>query len=87
MSSLQRVDLEHSPVGHVTCFREPATRWVDVTAAVEEARQNGRQQVAFVLIREVYWPGENTDDVSAEFSAREAGREKAPALALWYEAR
>jgi len=35
------------------------------------------------LIREINWPGENTDDVSAVFSSREAGQALSPKLYVW----
>ena len=83
VSAVKTVDLEHFPVGHATCFREPATVSVDVTQAVEDARADGRREVSLMLIREIYWPGEHTNEVSAVFSSREAGPERAPALHCW----
>lgn len=86
VASIREVDLEHYPVGHVTCFRESSAMQVDVTQAVKEAQQHRRQHLTLVLIREAYWPGEKTDDMSALLSSREAAREHTPALHLWKEA-
>ena len=83
VSAVKTVDLEHFPVGHATCFREPATVSVDVTQAVEDARAQGRGEIGLMLIRELHWPGECTNDVSAVFASREAGPERAPALHCW----
>ena len=80
---VQEIDLQHFPVGHATCFDRPATQRVDVTQAVQEARQQGRQQLSLVLIREQYWPDEQTDDVSAVFASREAGLDQSPVLHVW----
>lgn len=85
VSSLREVDLEHYPVGHVTCFHDALAVQVDITQAVHEAQRAGRQHLSLVLIREQHWPGEKTDAVSALFSSREAGGEHAPALHLWNE--
>jgi hypothetical protein len=35
------------------------------------------------MIRELHWPGENTDNFSASLSSREAGDNLAPKLHLW----
>jgi len=83
VAALQEIDLQHFPVGHATCFDRPATQRVDVTQAVQEARQQGRQQLSLVLIREQYWPDEQTDDVSAVFASREAGLDQSPVLHVW----
>lgn len=83
VSAVKAVDLEHFPVGHATCFREPATVSVDVTQAVEDARVDGRREVSLMLIRESHWPDERTNDVSAIFASREAGPERAPTLHCW----
>jgi hypothetical protein len=83
VSALKKIDLHHHPVGHVTCFAAPAKLRVDVTQLVREARKNSREEVDLVLIKEVHWPGENTDHISAVISSREAGQQEAPKLYLW----
>lgn len=83
VSALRMIDADHFPVGHVTCFRTPSRLMVDVTRAVQEARAAGRRELNLVLVREVYWPGEDTDSVSARLSSREAGPEHAPKVHLW----
>ena len=85
VSALKQVDLEHYPVGHATCFHEPSDMGITVTQAVQEAQRAGREHLSLVLIREQYWPGEQTDDVSAVFAARESGGGHGPALHLWKE--
>ena len=77
------VDEHNYPVGHATCFNAPSSMSVDVTQAAQKARNNNRDELNFVLIREVHWPNENTDSVSAVLSSREAGPEKSPKLHLW----
>jgi hypothetical protein len=56
---------------------------VDLTQSVQEARKNNRDELDLVLIREIHWPNENTEDVSAILSSREAGQEQSPKLHLW----
>ena len=83
VSGLQKIDLENYPAGHVTCFATPSRLMIDVTRVVQEARKTNREELDFVLIREINWPGENTDDVSAVFSSREDGQELSPKLYVW----
>lgn len=84
VSALQKIDLENYPVGHVTATRDPSTLRVDVTRAIVQGRQENRGSLTFVLIREIYWPGEQTDRSSALLASREAGPENSPKLQLWY---
>lgn len=86
VASMSKVDLLHHPVGHATCFHESSAMQVDVTQAVQDAQRDGRQYLTLVLIREIHWPGEKTDDESAHLSSRETAVELAPALHLWKEA-
>ena len=83
VSAMKEVDEHNYPVGHATCFNAPSSMSVDVTQAAQKARNNNRDELNFVLIREVHWPNENTDSVSAVLSSREAGPEKSPKLHLW----
>jgi hypothetical protein len=83
VSAMKKIDMKNYPLGHVTCFNTPSQLLVDVTQAVREARENDRDEVDFVLIREVHWPNENTDSVSAILSSREAGPSESPSLHLW----
>lgn len=83
VSAMKKIDMKNYPLGHVTSFNTPSQLLVDVTPAVREARKNGRDEVDFVLIREVHWPNENTDGFEAVVSSREAGAEESPSLHLW----
>ncbi len=83
VSALKKIDMNNYPVGHVTSFNTPSQMMVDVTPAVREARENRRDEVNFIMIREVHWPEENTDFVSAVLSSREAGPVESPKLSLW----
>lgn len=83
VSALNKVDLENRPVGHVTCSGTPSKLMVDLTGLVREARKNSKDEVDLVLIKEVHWPGENTDHISAAISSREAGQELSPKLYVW----
>lgn len=83
VSAMKKIDLQNYPVGHVTSFNTPSQMMVDVTQAVREARENKRETLNLVLIREVHWPEENTDSVSAVISSREASKEESPKLHLW----
>lgn len=83
VSLLKEVNLDNYPVGHVTAFQTPSSLKVDATVAIREAQVEGRNSLTFVLIREVHLPGENTDDLSARISSREAGGDTSPALHLW----
>lgn len=85
VSSMIEVDLDHYPVGHVTSFNKPSTLRADITQAVREAREDGRNELTLALIREVHFPGENTDDQYAQIASREAGPEKAPKVYLYRE--
>jgi hypothetical protein len=78
VSSLKEVDLEHYPVGHATSFNTPSTMMIDLTQAVQEAREEGRGEINLVVIREVHWPSEDTDNISARFAAREAAAQISP---------
>ena len=83
VSAMKKIDINNYPVGHVTCFNAPSQMMLDITQAVQEARKNNNGEVDLVLIREIYWPNENTEDVSAVLSSREAGQEQSPKLHLW----
>lgn len=83
VSLLENVNLDNYPAGHITAFHAPASLRVDATLAVRDAQAAGRDSLTFVLIREVHLPGENTDDVSARISSREAGADASPLLHLW----
>ena len=83
VSGLKKIDMENYPAGHVTCFAAPSRLMIDITRVVQEARKTNREELDFVLIREIHWPEENTEDVSAVFSSREAGEELSPKLILW----
>jgi hypothetical protein len=83
VSALEKIDINNYPVGHVTCFHSPSQMMVDLTQSVQEARKNNRDEVDLVLIREIHWPNENTEDISAILSSREAGQEQSPKLHLW----
>lgn len=80
---LQEIDLQHFPVGHATCFHHPSALRIDVTQAVQGTQRQGQRQLSLMLIREQHWPGEQTDDVSAVFSSREAGLDQSPVMQLW----
>ena len=83
VSALNKIDLHNCPVGHVTCSGTPSKLMVDLTGLVREARKKNRDEVDLVLIKEVHWPGENTDHISAAISSREAGQELSPKLYVW----
>ncbi len=83
VSALEKIDINNYPAGHVTCFHSPSQMMVDLTQSVQEARKNNRDELDLVLIREIHWPNENTEDVSAILSSREAGQEQSPQLHLW----
>ncbi|RMD79999.1 MAG: DNRLRE domain-containing protein [Lentisphaerae bacterium] len=71
VSSAVNVDLQHYPVGHLTCFREPRVLAVDVTRVIREAIQRSQTEVSFMLIREMHWKDENTDSMYARIASRE----------------
>ena len=83
VSAMKKINMRNYPLGHVTSFNTPSQMLVDVTQAVREARKNGKEELDFVLIREVHWPNENTDGFEAIVSSREAGTEESPSLHLW----
>jgi hypothetical protein len=83
VSAMEKIDMDNYPVGHATCFNTPSKMMVDVTRAVQEAREKKRDEVDFVLVREIHWPNEDTDSLSAVISSREAGAGESPKLHLW----
>jgi hypothetical protein len=83
VSGLKNIDMQNYPAGHVTCFNTPSKLMVDITRAVQEAQKNKSDKLNLVLIREVYWPGENTDAFQAMISSREAGQEKSPKVYIF----
>jgi hypothetical protein len=83
VSTLKKINLSNYPVGHVTFFEDPSKLMVDITSALQEARKNNRDTLDFVLIREIHWPEEKTDGLSAVISSREAGQDQSPKLNVW----
>ncbi|MBL7077377.1 MAG: DNRLRE domain-containing protein [Kiritimatiellae bacterium] len=83
VSGLKTIDLNNYPVGHATCYNTPSKLRVDITRAVQEAQASGRDELSLVLIREIYWPDENTDASRAVIASREAGEESGPKVFVW----
>jgi hypothetical protein len=83
VSALQKIDENNYPVGHVTAYNKVSSLRIDVTRAIQEAQKKHRKALRFTMIRELHWPGENTDNFSASLSSREAGDNLAPKLHLW----
>jgi hypothetical protein len=83
VSAQKKIDLKNYPAGHVTCFNTLSQMMLDLTQVVREARKGKKDSVDLVLIREVHWPEENTDSVSATIASREGGQEKSPKLHVW----
>ena len=80
---MKTIDLNNYPVGHATCYNTPSKLRVDITRAVQEAQASGRDELSLVLIREIYWPDENTDASRAVIASREAGEESGPKVFVW----
>lgn len=83
VSSAVQVDLENHPVGHLTAYQTPAAMTTRVTDAVREAIGRGQKSITFMLIREMHWHGEHTDDAHARLASREAGITQSPKLRLF----
>ncbi len=83
VSSAVQVDLANAPVGHLTAFKTPGAMATRVTDAVREAVKRGQRSISFMLIREMHWTGENTDDSGAVLASREAGADQSPKLRLY----
>jgi len=83
VSALQKIDANNYPVGHLTAYNNASTLRVDVTRAVRDAQKKHRGVLRFILIREIHWPGEDTNKGFASLASREAGDDLAPKLHLW----
>ena len=70
---------ESPPVGHLTVTNTAAWSTIDVTDFVNANRD---RELTFCLIRELNYPGENSDDAWARLDAREAGEATAPRLVI-----
>lgn len=83
VSSAVQVNLENYPAGHLTSYKTPAAMATRVTDAVREAIGRGQKFISFMLIREMHWTGENTDDAHARLASRESGATQSPKLRLF----
>lgn len=73
----ESITLESPPVGHMSFSNKAGFSEIDVTRFV---REHADKELTFVLIREVNWPGENTDFARVELDSRESAEDLAPRL-------
>ena len=77
------VTLASPPVGHMSFTNQGGFSEIDVTNFVREHTDN---ELTFLLIRELKWPGEDTDFAGVELASREAPPDRAPRLQILYPA-
>lgn len=75
------ITLSSPPVGHLSFTDRGVFSEIDVTNFV---REHADKELTFLLIRELKWPGEDTDFAGAELASREAGAALAPNLQILY---
>jgi hypothetical protein len=73
----ESISTEAPPVGHLSFSNKAGHSEIDVTRFV---REHADKELTFVLIREVNWPGENTDFARVELDSRESAEDLAPRL-------
>ena len=75
------ITLSSPPVGHMTFTGQGGFSEIDVTDFVREHADN---ELTFLLIRELKWPGEDTDFAVVELASREASPDYVPRLQILY---
>lgn len=73
------VTLSSPPVGHISFTNLGGFSEIDVTDFV---REHADKELTFVLIRELKWPGEDTDFAGVELASREGNPDEAPRLQI-----
>lgn len=75
------ISVESPPVGHLTFTKDAGFSEIDVTYFLKDHQD---EVVTFLLIRELRWPGENTDFSSALMTSREGDQGHVPRLQIQY---
>ncbi len=75
------ISVESPPTGHMSFTRNAGFSEIDVSHFLKNHKDD---EVTFLLIRELRWPGENTNFSSAILSSREGNKEQAPRLQIQY---
>jgi hypothetical protein len=75
------ITLSSPPVGHMSFTGQSGFSEIDVTNFV---REHGDNELTFLLIRELKWPGEDTDFAGVELTSREGGGDPVPRLQVLY---
>jgi hypothetical protein len=76
------ITMSSPPVGHMSFSDQGGFSEIDVTNFVKEHEGN---ELTFLLIRELKWPGEDTNFAGVELDSREASPEYAPRLQILYQ--
>jgi len=81
VSATQRgaITLSSPPVGHMSFTNRGGFAEIDVTNFV---REHADSELTFLLIRELKWPGEDTDLAGVELASREGHPDRAPRLQI-----
>ena len=75
------ISVESPPTGHLSFTKNAGFSEIDVTYFLKDHKDD---VVTFLLIRELRWPGENTDFAGAKITAREGDKEQVPRLQIQY---
>ena len=76
------ISTESPPTGHMCFTKNAGYSEIDVTYFLKDHKD---EEVTFLLIRELRWPGENTNLASAKITSREGDKEQAPRLQILYK--
>jgi hypothetical protein len=75
------ISVESPPTGHMSLSKNAGFSEIDVTYFLKDHKDD---VVTFLLIRELRWPGENTDFSGAQLTSREGDKEQVPRLQIQY---
>ena len=75
------ISVESPPTGHMSFTKKSDFSEIDVTYFLKDHKDD---VVTFLLIRELRWPGENTDFSGAKIVSREGDKGQAPRLQIHY---
>ena len=73
------ISTESPPTGHMSFTNKAGYSEIDVTYFLKDHKD---EELTFLLIRELRWPGENTNLASAKITSREGDKEQAPRLQI-----
>ena len=73
------ISTESPPTGHMSFTKKAGYSEIDVTYFLKDHKD---EELTFLLIRELRWPGENTNLASAKITSREGDKEQPPRLQI-----